>query len=128
MPVVDMSGIQTEFTPIDPGEYEAQFVEFENGISGKNNAKVMMRYVITEGEFKDRKLTAHKALTSDSLWSLKRDMLALGADPDDVSGVFDTDELLPNLQGNDCKIVVDLGEPNEDGKRFNNIKEVKPLY
>jgi hypothetical protein len=124
-----MSGVSTSFTPIDPGEYEAKFVEFENGVSQAGNAKVVMVYEITEeGEFVGRKLKAHKGLSNDALWSLKRDLIALGADPDDIAGSFDTDELLPDLVGNDCKIVVDLGEPNEDGKQFNNITEVKSLY
>lgn len=124
-----MAGITTDFVPVDAGTYEAKFVSFKNGISNAGNQKVEMTYQITEeGDANNRKLTAHRALHPDALWSLKRDLLALGADPDDVSGSFDTDELLPELVGADCKIDVTLGEPNDNGVRFNNIDEVHALY
>lgn len=124
-----MTGISTEFVPVEAGNYEAKFVHFENGISAAGNPKVIMRYEITEeGDAYGRKLSAHRALTKEAMWSLNRDLLALGADPDDISGVFDTDELLPDLLNNDVIISVTLGEPNENGVQFNNIDEVKALY
>lgn len=129
MPVVDMTGITTEYTPIDAGVYEARFIEFENRFSQKGNPMVRMAYEITEeGDFEGRKVYGTRTLTKESLWSLKRDLIALDADPDDIAAEFDTDELLPNLIGAECKVVVSLGEPDEQGRRFNSVDKVKAPY
>jgi hypothetical protein len=117
MPVIDTGQVQ-EFEPIAAGTYNATFTEFENIEASKTSGEPYIKFTFTgdEGEAEGRKFWANKSLNTKALWALKRDLIAMGADPEDVTGVFDTDDILPDLVGNEVRLKVLLdeyeGEPN----------------
>lgn len=128
MPTVDLSGVSTEFTPIDAGPYDAQFTNFKNGVGATSGQpKVTLEFTITDGEFEGRKVFTDCSLQSHALFALKRNLLAFGADPEDLEGSIDTDEVLANLRGSRVKLRVSLDQVQKRDGTFgpaNKIQEV----
>lgn len=131
MPHVDLTGVETEFTPVPPGTYECSFVKFENAISANSGQPtVKLRYQIVDGDQEGRVLFQTVSLQRQALFSLKRTMQALGADEDILESDFDTDEELPRLLGSRVKIVTSMRDGvDKTGKpaQYNNIDEVLPF-
>ena len=123
MPVVDGSSIQN-FDPIPADVYEAKLESYENKTAKTDNSpNVNLVFVITEGEYEGRKQFLTRNLKPQSLWSFKATCVALGAKPELFDGEFDTDEILTDLIGADCRLrVIVQTEGQYAGK--NNVEEV----
>lgn len=123
MPVVDGSSIQN-FDPIPADVYPAKLESYENKTAKTDgSANVNLVFVITEGEYEGRKQFLTRNLKPQSLWSFKATCVALGADPKLFAEEFDTDEILTDLIGEDCRIRVTLQTEGQYAGK-NNIEEV----
>lgn len=112
-PVVDGSSIQ-DFDPIPNDTYNCRLESFENkrandGLSDNIN----LTFVVDDGEFAGRKLFRTQNLKPGALWNLKKTCVALGADPAVFVGSFDTDDILRELIGNQCRIKASIQTEGE---------------
>lgn len=121
MPLVDGSTITT-LEPIPADTYEAVLSSIELK-EGKKDKYYSCIFVISSGEFEDRKLWRNASIAPQSLWNFKEMCMALGEPEATFEGEFDTDDVLDGLLGNPCRIDVELGE--YDHKPKNDIKKVR---
>ena len=128
MPVVNMQGVQTEFTPVPHDLYDARFTDFKNGV-GKTSGqpKVTLIFTITDGDFEGRRIFTDCSLQPHALFALKRAMLAMGSDADDLETSFDTDELLEDLKGSRVRLNISVKDTPTDtnpDKQSNSVDEI----
>lgn len=103
MPTVDGSSIK-DFDPIE-GTFVCRLEKFENTKAKTDKSdNVNMTFVVDEGEYAGRKLFVTKSLKPQALWSFKQICVAMGADPEAFAGQFDTDDILRELVGAECRI------------------------
>lgn len=102
-PIVDGSSIK-DFDPIE-GTFNCRLESFENKAAKTDGSpNVNLTFVVDEGEYVGRKLFVTKSLKPQALWNFKKTCVALGADPEEFVGQFDTDEILRNLIGEECRV------------------------
>jgi len=117
-----MTGVNTTFTPLPQGYYQAMVEKCEETVS-KNTRNPMIRWVfsITEPEeFLGRKAYYNTMLAKNSRWVLKRLLLALGYAEDDLEGevVFEEEDVI----GLECTLVI---VPDEyDGKPTSRVDAI----
>ena len=124
MPVrVDMTGVSTTFEPLPQGYYQAVVGKCEEKIAKESkNPMLKWTFDITEPEeFIGRHAYTNTVLTKDSLWVLKRLLMALGLGTEEsLSGVieFEVEETL----GLPCTLVI---VPDEyEGKATSRVAEI----
>jgi hypothetical protein len=108
MPVVDGSQIK-DLVPVPDGTYDAKFTKFEFKNSRNNNPTDQLEFeLISENdeEIDGRKMFLNLTLTEKSLWKYKQTALALGADEEIFLGEFDTEDVLEELLGNPCRLMI----------------------
>lgn len=120
-----------KFDNIPPGRYNAKFEEYENDVAGTDGSDmVKMTYIITEeGEYKGRKAFRNLSLKPTALWMFKRTCIALGIDEAvfDTEEDLDTDEILDDAVGADCRLVIK--ERTWEGEKRSEIRSVlAPAY
>ncbi len=127
MPSINFSSVPT-MNIITPGTYAAKFDEFEEDVAGTDGSPMYkMTFVITEeGEFKGRKVFRNHSLKEAALWAFKKTCIALGADPEAFTAdeEIDTDELLADLQGADCRVV--LKTKKYEGEDRTDLRAILP--
>jgi len=125
MPKVDMSGIEP-LTAMEAGQYPATLTSFEYHEAAASSGKPFysLEFTISEGEYNGRKAWRNFSLQQQALWALQRAAIRLGADPDDVQGEVDMDEVLASLVGSEC--VLDIGVREYEGEDRNEIKAIRP--
>lgn len=122
MPLINASDIK-ELEPLPAGWYEARFAKFENGESAKGDDKIDLQFEVTEvGEYEGRKLYRTHSLLPQALWALKNTCLALGSDPEDWVGEIDTDDIMGELIGADCRLKV--SQSTYEGRITNRVDQV----
>ena len=121
---VDFSGVSDSFEPIPVGDYDAVFTGFkiDKSKSTEGAFNAVLEFTISDPEYSGRKAWANRSLLPQSLWVLKRAMVALGADADDLSGPIDLEEELDALKGADCRLRMSIRE--YEGRQNNQIDEV----
>ncbi len=95
MPIkINMTGVNVdEFAPLPKDLYHVRVTGCEaKRSSDKGNPYLEWKFVVTEGEYENRKVWHNTSLLPQSLWSLKRLLLALGFDADDLAGEVDLEE------------------------------------
>lgn len=104
--VVDLTGVETEFPPLEPGYYEAEVEACTPG-KGKSSGqpKLDWRFNITEPEsHAGRKAFYTTSLQQQSLFSFKRVLLSLGFTEEQLGGEFQFDPA--SVVGLPCTLVV----------------------
>ena len=87
MPInINMTGVKTAPTPLPPGYYQAEVVQCEVKQSQAGHPYVSWGFSITEGEYAGRKAWHNSSLQSQSLWSFKKTLIALGFPKGDLEG------------------------------------------
>ena len=92
MPTIDFTEVQG-LEPIDPGNYPADIVHAEEGVSKSNNPKIDIRWKISEGEYEGRQIYDTLSFHPDALWRTKFTLQALGF-ANDFSGDVEDEDLL----------------------------------
>lgn len=124
MPVVDYNAIEERvFTPVENGIYAARLTKGE-----LNPAKSSDKFPYYNCEFtldadEGRGVTKQKvwkvlSLSPQSLWAFKKDMLALGATPEDMApgSSVDTDDVIASCLEAPCRLQLrKVSYPKNDG-------------
>lgn len=120
---VDMTGVSTTFEPLPQGYYQAVVEKCEQTLS-KEKKTPMLRWVfnVTEPEeFIGRKAFYNTMLVKNSLWVLKRLLIALGFGTEEsLDGDLEFEE--EDMIGSACTLVV---VPDEyEGKTTSRVDEI----
>jgi len=125
-----MTGVSTTFEPLPQGYYQAVVEKCEQKLS-KDEKKPMLKWTfsVTEPEeFIGRKAYTNTMLQKDSLWALKRLLIAIGLGTEEsLSEVDENDETIVEFDEEDtlglaCTLVV---VPDEyKGKATSRVDEV----
>lgn len=128
MPVVDGSSIE-DFSALPDGTYDCELESFENKQAKTDqSANVTLKFNVTEdSEFTGRKIFVTHNLKPQSLWSFKRTCVALGADPEDFAGPFDTDDMLGQLRSAPCRIRVTVNPEGHPYAGKQNVEEIMAM-
>jgi len=92
MPVIDFTQVQS-MEPVDPGIYQAEIVNAEEGQSKSGNPKIDIRWKITTGPVEGRQVFDSMSFHPSALWRTKLALQALGFD-EDFNGDVSADMLL----------------------------------
>lgn len=122
MPKIDLGQVE-EFEAVPAATYEVTLSKWEYvEETGDHGAYVKLEFTIDDGEYEGRKLWRNLSAKPDALIYMKKALVALGAEEEDISGEFDTDDVFPDLIGNSCAVVVTVkdyeGEPQNEVKRI----------
>lgn len=121
---IDFTGVSSNFEPIPAGRYTAVLTGFKiNDSKSTAGEKVcVLEYTVSDPEYSGRKAWSQRSLQPQALWMLKKDMIALGADGEELSGPIDLEEELENLKGNDVELVLSIRE--FEGRTNNQVDSV----
>lgn len=127
-----------DFEAIPEGEYECVFSLRDDSRGGpiapskKGQPTLYAEYLVQDT---NQKIFKSYSLQPTALWALKRDLMRLGADPEEMNSEnADLDDILQPLVGSTCTVVTDEpvyyplnadGTPAPDAKLQTNFKEVK---
>lgn len=125
MPKIDTGQVQ-EFEPVPQGTYDAvvsaaEYIE-ESETSGEPFVK--FEFTIDDTEFAGRKVFRNHSCQPQALWALKRTLRALGVDDETLDGTWETEDVLPDIVGNPCRIRVGMRE--FEGREVNEISRISP--
>jgi len=99
---VNLSGVEVRrFEPLPQGRYRAEVASMEHIPASKRSGKPKVRFVFNvlkglEASNEDFNVEGRKAfyevsLQEQSLWNLKRTLIALGDDPEELEGEVELD-------------------------------------
>lgn len=128
----------SSFEAIPEGEYECVFslrADDRGGPIAPSKAgqpTLYAEYLISDT---NQRIFKSYSLQPKALWALKRDLMRLGADPEEMNSEnADLDDILQPLVGSTCTVVTDEpvyyplnadGTPTPDAKLQTSFKEVK---
>lgn len=135
-PMIEWGNVEEAqgFAPIPAGQYELTLMkgDYKAPASADKSGYYNLEFTVNGGEFNGRKLWHTMSLHPNSLPYTKRDLIRLGANPDDLapgSGV-DTDDIVAACVGSSVLAMVVI-EPytrgNGDSAEKNVIKEFNSL-
>lgn len=139
MALVSMKGISTSIEPLDSNKYLCTFEKYEEQKAGstRNSSeydKYSCQFAVLEDvdggeEYAGRKIFTKYTLSEDAIVFLKKALLALGSDPDDLEdedGV-DVDKELTAAKSNKVWLTVEYCPPQEEGKKpYNKVTAIEP--
>ncbi len=110
--------------PLPADVYSAVVTKAEYIAQSKNSGMptCSFEFTINDGPYDGRKLFRSYSVQPNALVFLKRVLLALGVDPDELSKEIDIDDVLADVLGNECNLKVSIGEYN--GAPNNQIDNV----
>ena len=124
MTKISFKGVETEFTPIPEGSYDAVLKKAEILI-GKTSGQpyVKCEYAVKNEEYAGRKLWLNRSLQPQSLWAIKKDLITMGIDTDRLEDEdADIEEILSDAIGAQVTLKVRVKE--YQGKFSNEILAV----
>jgi hypothetical protein len=130
---VNYGATNAAMKPVPAGTYPGHMETWKyHETSGRDNtgpSVYNVEYQLDEAEFEGKSLFKNYFVTPKALMYLKRDMIALGIDPDifggdETSGLPDVelDDVLDEAKGKACALKVSL--KTVDGRELNNIDAV----
>ncbi len=127
MPTIDFTEVQG-LEPVDPGQYIADIVYAEEGLSKSNNPKIDVRWKISAGPQTDRQVFDTLSFHPSALWRTKQTLQSLGF-PEDFSGDIEAEDLLNRTALITVKIEPGSGTDPATGEPYpdrNRITKVQP--
>jgi hypothetical protein len=117
-------GEMEEFEPIPAGTYPADLSAWEYFEESKSSSEpyIKMEFTLNAGDFEGRKFWRNFSCQPKALRYLKKALVSLGAEDGDISGEWDTEDVLPDLIGNSCLLVI--GESTYEGEVTNEVKRI----
>lgn len=127
MITLDFSGVESkDFDPIPNGVYEALVHDIEQTEvkNGKNAGAPMwgVQFSINGGEYDNRRVFRNFILIPESMWAIKRFLIAIGIPSEQLDGQIQVD--LEDLVGLPCRLV--LRQREYEGQIQNEVKQVMP--
>lgn len=123
MPKIDLTNAELpEALPAATYECSIEEMEYvaESSASGEPYAK--FTFVVDEGEYEGRKVFWNRSLQPKNLGYFKKALINCGADPEDIAGEFDFDEIAEDIKDNSVRVVV--GVRDYEGEQTNEVKRV----
>lgn len=132
---VDMTGVELrEFEPVEIGRYKAKVDDLVYTEKSKRSQqpKVQFTFTLTKGleesnsEYDpatNRKAFYEVSLQEQSLWNLKRTLVALGDAPEDLDGEIDIEK--EEYVGRECVVVI--GHEEYEGVNRQRTRRIEPL-
>ena len=118
---VNLTGVKTTPTPLEPGYYQAVVSKCEERTSDAGHPYVAWVFNVLEPEdFAGQKGFYNTTLQPQGLWSLKRLLIALGFSEEDLAGQVDFEP--SDMLGMQCTLVV--VEDVYKGETTGRVKEV----
>jgi hypothetical protein len=119
---VDLTGIKTEFEPLEPGYYDAVVESCELKNSKAHQPILNWRFNIINGEAEGRKAFLTTSLQKQALWKFKQVLVALGYERTDLAGAVEFEPT--DVIGMECVVVM---VPDEyEGKTRSKLDRVLP--
>lgn len=121
---VDFTGVSDSFEVIPTGNYPAVFTGYkvQPSKSTPGEQVCVMEYTISDPAYSGRKAWANRSLQPAALFSLKKDMIALGADAEELAGPIDLEEALDDLKGTECELALSVRMFNErENNQIDNV-------
>jgi hypothetical protein len=115
-----------ELEPIAAGTYAATFTDWQlqdsRSVQGEKN--VNCQFTITEdGPDQGRKIFRNFVVRDTALWALKRFLIRMGAQEDEINDEdADLEDLLNSVKGADCRVKVTQRE--YQGRMTNDVQDV----
>lgn len=134
MPKVDYGVIEErDFSPVEDGVYEARLTNWE--LMPAKSAEKFPFYnceytANPEAGIGARRFWKVLSLAPQSLWAFKKDMIALGADPEDMSpgSEVDTNDIIAGCMEAPCRLVLKKETyPKRDGTQGERSSIVEVL-
>ena len=120
---IDFTGVESDFVALPNGTYDCIFESYKFDIAkSSGEPKVNIVYEVTEEPYQKRKFWKDYSLQPQALFAIKGAVVALGADPQTLTGQVELDEILTELRGNPCRVVVTT--ETYEGKERNRVKTV----
>lgn len=119
-----MKGVAVGFEPVPDGDYVAIFTAFKNGVTKNNDPLIRLQFTVnTPEEHAGKKLFMQQTVIAtgekSNLHFLKKCLVDLGADPDDLDGPIDTDVILNDLVGGE--VTLKVGHREHNGQVYNDV-------
>lgn len=127
MPLIPMSQAES-YEPVPVATYEVALDEWEYVEESASSGEPFVKLVFAiddGGEYDGRKLFWNRSCQLKSLRYLKKALVTLGADEEEISADFDIEDVMPDLVGNRCRAVVGIRE--YEGDEVNEVKRILPL-
>lgn len=123
---LDFTGVEDRnFDPIPNGVYEVLVHDIEEREvkQGKNAGADMwaVQFAINGGEYDNRRVFRNYTLIPNSMWAVKQFLIALGVDPEALSGEVAIN--LEDLIGLQARVV--LRQRTWEGEIQNDVKQVQ---
>ena len=132
---VDMTGVELrEFKPVPPGRYRAKVDDLVYTDKSKRSKqpKVQLTFSLLEGvddntraynASENRKAFYEFSLQEQSMWNVKRTLVALGDDPADLEGEVDINK--EDYIGRECILV--MGVEEYEGIERQRTRRIEPI-
>lgn len=107
--VVNLEGVKTSLEPIPDGVYDARFTKREFKMSKAKQPKVVLEYVFNEDQgegIAGRKAFLECSLQPQALFKVKRTLVHMGTDPDELETQIDLEAMFDALIGSEQRIKV----------------------
>jgi len=115
---VNLDEVESGFEPLPAGNYPVRISKVEQR-HGKEAPYLAWEFTITEGEYQGRKLFTNTSLAPQSLWNLKRLLVAAGFEWEDDG--FDTEDTLG------CELEVAVSQETYENRVRNRVDDFIPL-
>lgn len=113
---VNFANVSDSFEPRGAGEYPATLHDFLINAASASSGQPTVRLEFNESDSNNKKIFRTYSLQEKALWSLKRDLVRLGADIEQMNAPdADLEDILASCRGYACTIV--MGEPREYQKK-----------
>ena len=121
---VDFTNVGSGFEPIPDGEYEATVYSCEVK-TGQTSGQPYLnwQFKLQGGEFDGRRVFYTTSLQPQSLWNLKKLLIALGYNAEDLKGSFDLEPIMSEVPGMECVVVI--GHEEYNGETRDRVLDVK---
>lgn len=118
--VLDFSQVKDGFEAIPKGIYSSYFFDLVKGMSVNNNPKLDITFKISEGAYKGRLLWMHPSLQPQSLWRIKRLLVAVGTTLE-LTGDIKVSQIIHALENKPCRIIVDCDETKDFPNKVTDV-------
>lgn len=123
MPKINFTGVGKP-VPTDTYACVVTKADYVAESKGSGNPAIAFQWTVNEGDYEGRTLFRSYSVQPKALIFLKKVLIALGIDPEDLEADIDIDSILTELVGTECNVVVSVGEYN--GAPSNSVDDVKP--
>lgn len=127
MPKINLSTVK-DLVPLEEGEYEAELEAWEwvEPKDSKKSGYIKCTFAVVDDEENEgRKLFRNLSASPNALWAMKKALIRMGADEDDLldEDGFDPEDMMPDLVGN--RVILVVKQREYDGEIVNDVKDIR---